>query len=124
MGQGYKYAIQYLNEGRIGIGAQMIGIAQGSLDATIPYMFDRKQFNQKLFSFQVSKGSSKFESVDKRRSNEGGNLLQAVQHQISRLITELESARLLVYNAARLVDFNRAVVKEAAMAKYFASGTC
>lgn len=53
VGQGYKYAIQYLNEGRIGIGAQMIGLAQGALDATIPYMFERKQFNQQLYSFQV-----------------------------------------------------------------------
>lgn len=54
VGEGYKYAINILNEGRIGIGAQMIGIAQASLDATIPYLFDRKQFNQSLFSFQVS----------------------------------------------------------------------
>ncbi|XKL69313.1 hypothetical protein PGB90_007082 [Kerria lacca] len=98
VGHGYKYAIQYLNEGRIGIGAQMIGIAQGALNATIPYMFERKQFNQKLFYFQT------------------------VQHQISRLITELESARLLVYNAARLVDVKQPVVKEAAMAKYYSSG--
>lgn len=54
VGQGYKYAINILNEGRVGIGAQMIGIAQASLDATIPYLFDRKQFNQSLYSFQVS----------------------------------------------------------------------
>lgn len=54
VGQGYKYAIDYLNEGRVGIGAQMIGIAQGALNATIPYLFERSQFNQKLFSFQVS----------------------------------------------------------------------
>lgn len=53
VGQGYKYAINILNEGRVGIGAQMIGLAQGSLDATIPYLFERKQFNQSLYSFQV-----------------------------------------------------------------------
>ena len=54
VGQAYKYSINLLNQGRVGIGAQMIGIAQASLDATIPYLFDRKQFNQSLFSFQVN----------------------------------------------------------------------
>ncbi|XP_065216437.1 short/branched chain specific acyl-CoA dehydrogenase, mitochondrial [Planococcus citri] len=97
VGQGYKYAINILNEGRVGIGAQMIGLAQGSLDATIPYLFERKQFNQSLYSFQ------------------------AVQHQVSRLETELESAKLLVYNAARILDAKLPCVKEAAMAKYYSS---
>lgn len=53
VGQGYKYAAKFLNEGRIGIGAQMIGIAQGCFDATIPYTLERKQFGKDIFSFQV-----------------------------------------------------------------------
>lgn len=53
VGQGYKYAIQLLNEGRVGIGAQMIGLAQGCFDATIPYLLERKQFGQQIFDFQV-----------------------------------------------------------------------
>lgn len=98
-GCGYKYAAGFLNEGRIGIGAQMIGIAQGCLDATIPYTLERKQFGKDIFSFQ------------------------ALQHQIAQAITELECARLLVYNAARLVEAKKDVMKEAAMAKLFASET-
>lgn len=97
VGQGYKYAIDYLNEGRVGIGAQMIGIAQGALNATIPYLFERSQFNQKLFSFQ------------------------AIQHQVSRLVTEVETAKLLTYNAARMVDARQNIIKAAAMAKYYSS---
>ncbi|XP_076677434.1 short/branched chain specific acyl-CoA dehydrogenase, mitochondrial [Andrena cerasifolii] len=98
-GHGYKYAAGFLNEGRIGIGAQMIGIAQGSLDATIPYTLERKQFGKDIFSFQ------------------------SMQHQIAQVVTELECARLLVYNAARLVDAKKDVMKEAAMAKLVASET-
>ncbi|XP_071566819.1 short/branched chain specific acyl-CoA dehydrogenase, mitochondrial isoform X2 [Temnothorax nylanderi] len=98
-GHGYKYAAAFLNEGRIGIGAQMIGIAQGCLDATIPYTLERKQFGKDLFSFQ------------------------SMQHQIARTVTELECARLLVYNAARLVDAEKDVMKQAAMAKLVASET-
>ncbi|KAG5326747.1 ACDSB protein, partial [Acromyrmex heyeri] len=98
-GHGYKYAAGFLNEGRIGIGAQMIGIAQGCLDATIPYTLERKQFGQEIFSFQ------------------------SLQHQIAQAVTELECARLLVYNAARLVEAKKDVMKEAAMAKLFASET-
>ncbi|XP_006608134.1 short/branched chain specific acyl-CoA dehydrogenase, mitochondrial [Apis dorsata] len=98
-GHGYKYAAGFLNEGRIGIGAQMIGIAQGCLDATIPYTLERKQFGKDIFSFQ------------------------SMQHQIAQVVTELESARLLVYNAARLVDMKKDVMKEAAMAKLVASET-
>lgn len=98
-GYGYKYAAGFLNEGRIGVGAQMIGIAQGCLDATIPYTLERKQFGKDIFSFQ------------------------ALQHQIAQAITELECARLLVYNAARLVEAKKDVMKEAAMAKLFASET-
>lgn len=98
-GHGYKYAAGFLNEGRIGIGAQMIGIAQGCLDATIPYTLERKQFGQDVFSFQ------------------------SMQHQIAQAVTELECARLLVYNAARLVEAKKDVTKEAAMAKLFASET-
>ncbi|KAF3429773.1 hypothetical protein E2986_07479 [Frieseomelitta varia] len=96
-GQGYKYAAKFLNEGRIGIGAQMIGIAQGCFDATIPYTLERKQFGKDIFSFQ------------------------SMQHQIAQVATELEAARLLVYNAARLVDAKKNVMKEAAMAKLVAS---
>ncbi|XP_076241828.1 short/branched chain specific acyl-CoA dehydrogenase, mitochondrial [Calliopsis andreniformis] len=98
-GHGYKYAAGFLNEGRIGIGAQMIGIAQGSLDATIPYTLERKQFGKDIFSFQ------------------------SMQHQIAQAVTDLECARLLVYNAARLVDAKKDVMKEAAMAKLVASET-
>lgn len=98
-GQGYKYAAGFLNEGRVGIGAQMIGIAQGCLDATIPYTLERKQFGKDIFSFQ------------------------SMQHQIAQVATELECARLLVYNAARLVDAKKDIMKEAAMAKLVASET-
>ncbi|XP_026462986.1 LOW QUALITY PROTEIN: short/branched chain specific acyl-CoA dehydrogenase, mitochondrial-like [Ctenocephalides felis] len=96
-GHGYKYAAGFLNEGRIGIGAQMIGTAQGCLDATIPYTLERKQFGRNIFEFQ------------------------AMQHQIALAATQIEAARLLVYNAARLVESGESFVKEAAMAKYFAS---
>ncbi|XP_076166554.1 short/branched chain specific acyl-CoA dehydrogenase, mitochondrial isoform X3 [Ptiloglossa arizonensis] len=96
-GHGYKYAAGFLNEGRIGIGAQMIGIAQGCLDATIPYTLERKQFGKDIFSFQ------------------------SMQHQIAQATTDLECAKLLVYNAARLVDAGKNVMKEAAMAKLVAS---
>ncbi|XP_020292510.1 short/branched chain specific acyl-CoA dehydrogenase, mitochondrial [Pseudomyrmex gracilis] len=99
LGHGYKYAAGILNEGRIGIGAQMIGIAQGCLDATIPYTLERKQFGQPIFSFQ------------------------AMQHQIAEVATELECARLLVYNAARLLEAKKDVMKQAAMAKLYASET-
>ncbi|KZC05997.1 PREDICTED: short/branched chain specific acyl-CoA dehydrogenase, mitochondrial [Dufourea novaeangliae] len=98
-GHGYKYAAGFLNEGRIGIGAQMIGVAQGCLDATIPYTLERKQFGKDIFSFQ------------------------SMQHQIAQVVTDLECARLLVYNAARLVDAKKDVIKEAAMAKLVASET-
>ncbi|XP_012226121.1 short/branched chain specific acyl-CoA dehydrogenase, mitochondrial isoform X2 [Linepithema humile] len=98
-GHGYKYAAGFLNEGRVGIGAQMIGIAQGCLDATIPYTLERKQFGKDIFSFQ------------------------SMQHQIAQAVTEVECARLLVYNAARLVDAKKDVMKEAAMAKLIASET-
>ncbi|XP_046739468.1 short/branched chain specific acyl-CoA dehydrogenase, mitochondrial [Diprion similis] len=98
-GHGYKYAAGFLNEGRVGIGAQMIGMAQGSLDATIPYTLERKQFGKDIFSFQ------------------------SMQHQIAQAVTEVESARLLVYNAARLVEAKKPFAKEAAMAKLVASET-
>ncbi|XP_015524484.2 short/branched chain specific acyl-CoA dehydrogenase, mitochondrial [Neodiprion lecontei] len=98
-GHGYKYAAGFLNEGRVGIGAQMIGMAQGSLDVTIPYTLERKQFGQDIFSFQ------------------------SMQHQIAQAVTEVESARLLVYNAARLVEAKKPFAKEAAMAKLIASET-
>ncbi|KAL6443112.1 hypothetical protein ACFW04_002817 [Cataglyphis niger] len=98
-GCGYKYAAGFLNESRIGIAAQMIGVAQGCLDATIPYTLERKQFGKEIFSFQ------------------------ALQFQIAQAITELECARLLVYNAARLVEAEKDVMKEAAMAKFAASET-
>ena len=96
-GHGYKYAIEILNEGRIGIGAQMIGLAQGALDRTLPYLHERKQFGSRIADFQ------------------------GVQHQIAQLATELEAARLLVYNAARMKEAGVPVVKEAAMAKLYSS---
>ncbi|KAK5971719.1 hypothetical protein GCK32_006944 [Trichostrongylus colubriformis] len=96
-GKGYKYAIECLNAGRIGIGAQMIGLAQGCFDASIPYLQERKQFGSRLIDFQ------------------------GMQHQIAQVAVEIEAARLLVYNAARMKDNNIPFVKEAAMAKLYAS---
>jgi alkylation response protein AidB-like acyl-CoA dehydrogenase len=97
VGKGYKVAIETLNEGRIGIGAQMIGLAQGALDHAIKYTRERKQFGKAIVEFQ------------------------AVQHQIARAATELEAARLLVYNAARLRDAHQPFLAEAAMCKIFSS---
>ena len=97
VGKGYKVAIETLNEGRIGIGAQMIGLAQGALDHTIAYTRERKQFGKAIAEFQ------------------------AVQHQIARAATDIEAARLLVYNAARLRDAKRPFLTEAAMCKIFSS---
>jgi alkylation response protein AidB-like acyl-CoA dehydrogenase len=97
VGKGYKVSIETLNEGRIGIGAQMVGVAQGALEAAIGYSRERKQFGQTLASFQ------------------------GVQFQIARMATQLEAARLLVYNAARLKAAGKSFTKEAAMAKLFAS---
>jgi len=96
-GKGYKTSIETLNEGRIGIGAQMIGIARGALDAAIAYTGERQQFGKPI------------------------NQYQGVQFQIADMATELEAARLLVYNAARMKDAGMNFVKEAAMAKLFSS---
>lgn len=138
VGKGYKYAIEILNEGRIGIGcvhghacahtharagalgahthpptcaalawrpirsrrAQMVGLAQGALDRTLPYLHDRQQFGTRVADFQ------------------------GVQHQVATMATELEAARLLVFNAARLKEHGLPVVKEAAMAKLYSSQVC
>ncbi|ELW69704.1 Short/branched chain specific acyl-CoA dehydrogenase, mitochondrial [Tupaia chinensis] len=97
IGHGYKYAIGSLNEGRIGIAAQMLGLAQGCFDYTIPYLKERMQFGKRIFDFQ------------------------GLQHQVAHVATQLEAARLLTYNAARLVEAGRPFIKEASMAKYFAS---
>jgi len=97
IGKGYKVAIETLNEGRIGIGAQMIGLAQGALDHTVAYTRERKQFGKAIADFQ------------------------GVQFQIARAATELEAARLMVYNAARLRDAGEPFVKDAAMCKLFSS---
>jgi alkylation response protein AidB-like acyl-CoA dehydrogenase len=97
IGKGYKTAIETLNEGRIGIGAQMIGLAQGALDHTIRYVQGRRQFGQAIADFQ------------------------AVQHQLARAATDLHAARLMVYEAARLRDAGRPFVTGAAMCKIFSS---
>jgi alkylation response protein AidB-like acyl-CoA dehydrogenase len=97
VGKGYKVAIETLNEGRIGIGAQMLGLAQGALDHTIKYTKERKQFGSAIADFQ------------------------GVQFQLARAATEVESARLLVYNAARLRDAGQPFLREAAMCKLHAS---
>jgi short-chain 2-methylacyl-CoA dehydrogenase len=97
VGKGYKVAIETLNEGRIGIGAQMVGVARGALDHAVAYAKERKQFGKPIADFQ------------------------GVQFQLARLATELEAARLMTYNAARLKDAGQPFVKEAAMAKYFCS---
>ena len=97
VGKGYKIAIETLNEGRIAIGAQMIGLGRGALDHAVEYAKQRKQFGQAIAEFQ------------------------GVQFQLAMMATELEAARLLVYNAARLRDAGRPFVAEAAMAKYYSS---
>jgi butyryl-CoA dehydrogenase/short/branched chain acyl-CoA dehydrogenase len=96
-GKGYMVALETLNGGRVGIGAQMIGIAQGALDCAIRYTQERRQFGKALASFQ------------------------AVQFQIAEMATRLEAARLMVYNAAKLKMIGKPYLKEAAMAKYMAS---
>jgi butyryl-CoA dehydrogenase/short/branched chain acyl-CoA dehydrogenase len=96
-GKGYKIAIETLNEGRIGIGAQMIGVARGALEHAIAYTKERKQFGKPVAEFQV------------------------VQFQIADAATDLEAARLMVYNAARLKDAKKPFLREAAMAKLFSS---
>ncbi|MEX2153433.1 MAG: acyl-CoA dehydrogenase [Gemmatimonadaceae bacterium] len=97
VGQGYKIAIETLNEGRIGIGAQMIGIAQGALRATTEYVQERQQFGKAIADFQ------------------------GVQFQLAQARTEVEAARLMVYNAARLKDAGQDIALEGAMAKLFSS---
>jgi alkylation response protein AidB-like acyl-CoA dehydrogenase len=97
LGQGYKVAIETLNEGRIGIGAQMTGLAQGALDHALAYARERKQFGKPIAEFQ------------------------GVQFQLAEMATEIEAARLLVYNAARLRDAGLPFVTEGAMCKFFAS---
>jgi alkylation response protein AidB-like acyl-CoA dehydrogenase len=97
VGKGYKVAIETLNEGRIGIGAQMVGLARGALDATIKYTKDRKQFGKAIGEFQ------------------------AVQHQIARAAVDVEAATLSVYNAARLRDVGRPFLTEAAICKILSS---
>ena len=100
IGQGYKVAMETLNEGRIGIGAQMIGVAQGALSATTAYVKERQQFGR-----AVSEN-------------------QGVQFQLAQSATDLAAARLLVYNAARLKDAGQDIVTAGAMAKLFASQVC
>ncbi len=97
VGKGYKVAIETLNEGRIGIGAQMTGVAHGALQHALGYAKERRQFNKAIADFQ------------------------AIQFQLAHLATDVEAARLMTYNAARLKDAGLPFVKEAAMAKYFCS---
>jgi alkylation response protein AidB-like acyl-CoA dehydrogenase len=97
VGQGYKIAIETLNEGRIGIGAQMIGVARGALEAATAYVKERRQFGKPVAEFQ------------------------GVQFQLAQMATDLEAARLMVYNAARLKDSGQSFQQQAAMAKLFSS---
>jgi short-chain 2-methylacyl-CoA dehydrogenase len=97
VGQGYKIAIETLNEGRIAIGAQMIGLARGALEHASAYARERKQFGRPIAEFQ------------------------GVQFELAKMATEIEAARLLVYNAARLRDAGMPFLTEAAMAKYYSS---
>jgi alkylation response protein AidB-like acyl-CoA dehydrogenase len=97
VGKGYKIAIETLNEGRIGIGAQMLGLAQGALDHTTRYVQEREQFGRAISEFQ------------------------GVQFQLAQMRTELEAVRLMVYNSARLKDAGHPFVAEAAMAKLYSS---
>jgi len=97
VGKGYKIAIETLNEGRIGIGAQMTGLAAGALDHSLRYARERKQFGKPIAEFQ------------------------AVQFDLARMAAGIEAARLLVYNAAKLRDAKLPFTTEAAIAKYFSS---
>ena len=97
VGKGYKIAIETLNEGRIGIGAQMLGVARGAWEYASKYAQERKQFGKSISDFQ------------------------GIQFQIAQMATEIEAARLMVYNAARMKDAGMPFVKEAAMTKLFAS---
>jgi len=97
VGKGYKVAIETLNEGRIGIAGQMVGLAQGAFEGALAYVQQREQFGQKIAEFQ------------------------AVRHRLARAAIDIEAARLLAYNAARLHDAGQSFVREAAMAKWFAS---
>ncbi len=97
VGKGYKVSIETLNEGRIGIGAQMIGIAQGAFEAALKYTAEREQFGQSINNFQ------------------------AIQFQLAEMAVEIEAARLLVYNAARRKDAGQTFLKEAAIAKLYSS---
>jgi alkylation response protein AidB-like acyl-CoA dehydrogenase len=97
VGKGYKTAIETLNEGRIGIGAQMVGLAQGALDHTVKYVQEREQFGRPIAAFQ------------------------GVQFQIAQMAVEIEAARLMVYNAARLKDEGKDFVHQAAMGKLLSS---
>ena len=97
VGNGYKIAIETLNEGRIAIGAQMVGLARGALDHALAYAKERKQFGKTIGEFQ------------------------AVQFDLAKMATKVEAARLMVYNAARLRDAGLPFLVEAAMAKYFSS---
>ena len=96
-GKGYKVAIETLNEGRIGIAAQMVGVGQGAFDHALAYAQERRQFGKHISEFQ------------------------AIQFQLATLATRIEAARLLAWNAARLKDAGKPFLKEAAMAKYFCS---
>jgi alkylation response protein AidB-like acyl-CoA dehydrogenase len=96
-GKGYKIAIETLNEGRIGIGAQMLGLARGAYECALAYTRERKQFGQAISEFQ------------------------GVQFQLAEMATQIEAARLMVYNAARLKDAGQPFIKQAAMAKLYAS---
>jgi butyryl-CoA dehydrogenase/short/branched chain acyl-CoA dehydrogenase len=96
-GKGYKIAIETLNEGRIGIGAQMLGLAQGAFDNAAKYAQERKQFGQPISNFQ------------------------GIQFQIAQMATEISAARLMVYNAARMKDAGMDFVKDAAMTKLYCS---
>ena len=96
-GKGYKIAIETLNEGRIGIGAQMLGLAEGAWGHAAKWAKERRQFGKALVEFQ------------------------AMQFQLAEMATEIEAARLMVYNAARLKDAGKEFLKEAAMCKYFSS---
>jgi butyryl-CoA dehydrogenase/short/branched chain acyl-CoA dehydrogenase len=96
-GKGYKIAIETLNEGRIGIGAQMLGLAQGAWEAAARYSQERKQFGKSISEFQ------------------------GIQFQLAQMATDIQAARLMVYNAARMKDARQNFVKEAAMTKLFAS---
>lgn len=125
-----RYAIEILNEGRVGIAAQMVGIAQGSFNKSVPYTFDRKQFGQPVGTVSLPSrnpcSKSRASVIVSRRATDTFDVchfsqFQGMQMQFAEVATEIEAARLLCYNAARMKEQGVNFTKQAAMAKWYSS---